>query len=475
MKILFINPNEKHLLDTELPEVLEEGIGYSPPLGIMLLAACVRKHTKWEAEIIDALAEQLNYKELGERIKESKPDVVGITVMTNVLVDATLVARTAKKIAQEINKEIKVVLGGPHVSIYPKETANLEFVDFAIAGEGEPVIVDFLKNIDDEKKLKNVQGLCFKDKKGEMVYTGQRGFIENLDEIPFPARDLVKINLYSSTIARRSPTTTMITSRGCPYRCIFCDRPHLGKKFRARSAKNVVDEMEECVKMGIGEILMYDDTFTIDRQRVVDICNEIKKRELDILWDVRARVNTVDYELLKLMKSAGCTRIHYGVESGNPEILKVINKGITMEQAEKAFEATKKAGIETLAYFMFGNPRETKETMLETIRFAKKLNPNYCHFSILIPMPATPVYEMGIKEGRLTDKWKDFAEKPTRNFKPEFWVEKIPLEEQKDMLRRAYKEFYLRPSYVIKSFFRIRSFGEFIRKAKAGLSVLNFR
>jgi radical SAM superfamily enzyme YgiQ (UPF0313 family) len=263
-----------------------------------------------------------------------------------------------------------------------------------------------------------------------------------------------------------------MTSRGCPYRCLFCDRPHLGKKFRARSAINVVDEIEECVKKGIGEFIFYDDTFTIDRQRVFDICDEILRRKLDIMWDIRTRVDNVDKVLLERLKAAGCARIHYGVESGNPEILKVLRKGITIEQVERAFKLTKEAGIATLAYFMIGSPGETRSQILETIKFARKLAPDFVHFSIATPYPATPLYQIGLEGGQLkNDYWREFARNPTSDFVPELWEEKMSGQELLGLLKYTYKSFYIRPGYIIKETLSVKSWAEFKRKAKAGLSV----
>ena len=190
----------------------------------------------------------------------------------------------------------------------------------------------------------------------------------------------------------------MFTSRGCPFQCLFCDRPHLGKVFRARSAKNVVDEMEECQKMGIKEIFIYDDTFGVNRQRVLDICSEIQKRKLTITWDVRTRVDTVDEEMLKAMKNANCQRIHYGVEAGAQKILNILKKGITLKQIEKAFRMTKGIGVETVGYFMIGSPNETRKDILETIKLAKKLNPDFVHISITTPFPATGLYYLGLEK-----------------------------------------------------------------------------
>jgi anaerobic magnesium-protoporphyrin IX monomethyl ester cyclase len=468
MKILLINPLEENLIDTQMPEVLESGIGFSPPLGLMILAACIRKGTDWDVEIIDALAERLDYRALESRIRKAKPDAVGITVMSNVLLDCVKTAKLVKR----VSKGIKVILGGPHVNIYPAETIAFGFVDFVTIGEAEYTIIDLLKNMGDSEAMRKVAGLYFKDK-GEIIFTGQRDFIQDLDALPFPARDLLKKENYSSTISEKSFTTTMITSRGCPYRCVFCDRPHLGKAFRARSAENVVDEMEECVRMGIDEILIYDDTFTIDRKRVVDVCREIKRRKLKILWDIRARVNTVDLELLKMMKDAGCIRIHYGVESGNERILKVLNKGITKKQVRKAFSMTKKAGIETLGYFMIGCPEETRENIEETFRFAKELEPDYCHFAIFIPMPATQIYDEGLKRGILHgDLWQKFAKDPKKGFVPELWVEHLPKEGLVKLLKQSYSGFYLRPKYVLNNLLKVRSVGGLVKRVKAGLKVL---
>jgi len=225
--------------------------------------------------------------------------------------------------------------------------------------------------------------------------------------------------------------------------------------------------------MGIKEFLIYDDTFTIERKRVIDVCNEILRRKLDIGWDIRARVNTVDYELLKKMKKAGCERIHYGVEKGNQEQLNILRKGITLKQVEDAFRSTKKSRIETLAYFIIGGPRETRQTALQSISFAKKIKPDFVHFSIMTPFPATDLYSQGLREGIIKkDVWKEFAEKPTKEFIPPLWEENLTRKDMLLLLKSAYKDFYTRPGYILNKVLKIRSLGEFQRKIKAGLKVL---
>jgi radical SAM superfamily enzyme YgiQ (UPF0313 family) len=394
MNILLINPPAENELIGNNPSIIEEERGYNPPLGLLYIAAHLEKYIQHKVEILDTQVEEIPYNRLKDIIDKKSPDLVGITAMTFTLID---VIKTAQ-IVKSIDRDIKVVLGGPHVHIYPNETIDIPDVDYLVLGEGEITFTELVENITDIDKLKEIKGLVFKDN-GITVNTGIKPFIDNLDELPFPARHLTPYRKYSSLLAKRSPITTMFTSRGCPYRCTFCDRPHLGKAFRARSAKNVVDEMEECVNMGIYEFLIYDDTFTIHRQRVIDICDEIIKRKLYIGWDIRARVDSVNEEMLRKLKKAGCERIHYGVEAGTEKILKVLNKGITLEQAMRAFEMTKKAGISTLAYFMIGSPTENREDVLQTIEFAKRLSADFVHITILTPFPATAIYRKGLEKG----------------------------------------------------------------------------
>jgi anaerobic magnesium-protoporphyrin IX monomethyl ester cyclase len=467
MKILLINPPTSDLILTNLPKVLAQE-DPMPPLGLMYVAAYLKKHTNHEIKILDCLIEKINRQQLETRIEQERPDVIGITSLTFTLID---VLKTAK-IAKQVNSDIKVVLGGPHVNIYPEETLNFPEIDYLILGEGEKPVKDLIDNLGQTKNLYNFKGIAFKDNH-KIINPGPRELIENLDELPFPARDLVPNEKYSSVLSENNPVTTMFSSRGCPFRCTFCNRAHLGKIFRARSAKNVVDEMEECKRMGIGEIFIYDDTFTINRQRVLDICSEIEKRKLKISWDVRARVDTVDQEILEAMKKTGCQRIHYGVEAGTQKVLDVMKKGITLEQVEKAFKLTQKAGIQTLAYFMIGSPRETRKDIFQTIKFAKKINPDFVCFSITTPYPLTELYSQGLNEKILPyDYWKEFAKNPQSNFVPFVWEEKLSRKELFLLFKKAYHSFYLRPSYILKKILQLKSAKELLDKAKTALGVL---
>lgn len=468
MKILFIHIPFKYTIQSCQPKTLEEGLDYLPPLGLMYLAAYLEKNTDHQVAILDAQVEQINYGQLSDEIVARKPGVVCLSAMTFTIIDVINTARLIKK----INPEIKIILGGPHVVIYPEETLAIPEVDFLVLGEGELVIKNLLENLSQPEELKKIKGLAFRQN-GMIINTGQAELIQNLNELPFPARHLTPYKKYFSVVSARRPVTTMFTSRGCPYQCLFCDRPQLGKNFRARSAQNVVAEMTECAAMGIQEIFIYDDTFGIDRQRVLDICSAIKRRGLSIAWDIRTRVNTVDEQVLTALKSAGCQRIHYGVEAGTQKILNVLRKGITLKQVEDAFALTKGIGIQTAAYFMIGSPTETKDDILQTIKFMKKINPDYVHVTIATPFPATDLYKMAQEQKIIKgDPWQEFAKNPRRDFIPPIWTKELTREELSMLLKKTYRSFYLRPAYILKKIGQLRSKKDFINKARAGLKLL---
>lgn len=469
MNVLFINPPNFHELTGFLPEMVDQEAGFNPPLSILFLAGYLLDHTHHTVKIIDAQVDQLDYTGLERRLKNIDFDIVGITVMSFTLIDVIRTIGLAKK----VNPGCRVVVGGPHVHLYPEETLNFDGVDFAVMGEGEVTFARLLENIDDYDALRKIKGLVFKDDEGRLFNNGLSPVNQDLDSLSFPARHLTPYEKYSSLLAKRTPITTMITSRGCPFKCAFCDRPHFGGKgFRAMSAKRVVEEFEICLEMGIHEFLIYDDTFTVNKERVKDICRAVIEKKLDIGFEIRTRVDTVDKEMLALLKKAGCRGIHYGVEAGTEKILKVLQKKISLTHAKKVFDLTKQMKIQTLGYFMIGSPTETREDILETFRIAKWLNPDYFHLSILAPFPATKIYEDGLKNGFIkTDYWQEYAKNPTKGFQLRFWEENLSREELIELLNQGYRTYYVRPSYIVRECFKVKSLSEFVRKAKAGVKV----
>jgi anaerobic magnesium-protoporphyrin IX monomethyl ester cyclase len=468
MNILLINPPRLNEIIGNNPSIIEEERGFNPPLGLLYIAAYVQKNSNHKIAVIDAQVEKLSYDKLRTEIENAKPNVIGITAMTMTLIDVIITT----KIVKEVNSQIKVILGGPHVNLFPSETISIETVDYLVLGEGEAIFLDLINALDKGLQLENIAGIVYK-KNGEIINTGPRPFIKDLDIIPFPARRLTPYKKYSSLLSKGGIVTTVFTSRGCPYKCSFCDRPSLGKVFRARSAKNVVDELEDCVTLGIHDFLVYDDTFTVNKKRVIDICIEIIERKLQIRWDIRARVDTVDEEMILYLKKAGCQGIHYGIEAGSENVLKVLNKGITIKQVKKAFELTKKYKIPTLAYFMIGNPGESIEDIRATLNLMKKLDPDYVHITILTPFPGTQIYKDGLARGIIQrDLWREFAANPGVDFIPPFWNEIFTKVELENILVKGYKSFYLKPKYIFRNLFKLRSLEEFRKKAFAGLKVI---
>ena len=468
MKILLIAAPGIETIKSDLIHLIHEERGANPPIGLLYIATSIRENSEHNVKILDATIGTLSVKKIGEAIKEFAPDVIGMTLSTFSLLECISIARLAK----EIDPKVKVIVGGIHVYIYPQETINLGCFDYGVLGEGEHIIIKLLDRIENRESPSDIKGIVYKED-GEVVYTGPPDLIDDLDSVPLPDRTLLPYKKYNSLIAKANPVSIMITSRGCPFKCTFCDRPHLGKKFRVRSADNVADEFEQCYRLGIKEILVYDDTFSINRQRVIDICNKLIERKIKIYWGIRTRVDTVDEEMLRLLKEAGCVRVNYGVESGDDEVLKRLNKGITLEQAEEAFYLTKKYGMDALAYFMIGCPGETEETIRETLEFAKKLKPTYVHFTILMPYPSTTVYYDALANKIIKkDIWREFAKNPVSALEIPVYEENLTRGELIKLLNDCNRKFYFRPSFIARELFKKRTPAQFYREARAALKVL---
>lgn len=472
MNVLLINPPRMHEITGNNPSVIEASRGCNPPLGLLYIAAYMERNTAHTVQVADAQVEALDYPALEERIRLARPDVVGLTAMSLTLLDVMMTVAVVRRAAPEA----RVVLGGPHVHLYPEETIRLPGVDYLVLGEGEYTfsrLVDALSG--PAAALHGIPGIVFRED-GRVIMTGAPGVIDDLDALPFPARHLVPYRRYSSILAAGSCATTIFTSRGCPYQCAFCDRPHMGTRFRARSPGNVVDELAVCHQMGIRDFLFYDDTFAVRQDRAMAIGRLIRERGLDIRFDIRTRVDTVSDELLATLARAGCQAIHYGVESGSPRILETLNKRIDLGMAEEVFRMTRRHGMSTLAYFMIGNPGETQDDIEMTFEVIRRLAPDYLHLTILTPFPGTQVYRMALETGVIPhDVWREFARQPVAGFVPPHWDACFSREELERLLARGYRGFYLRPRYVLRRLARLHSWSGFLRHLGAGLRVLRMR
>lgn len=460
MKICLVNPGNQFELIGNDPVIIKDQQGVYPPLGILYIAACMKASGRYDVSVIDAQAEDLTHDEVAERVAELKPDVVGMTAMTFTLVDVKMTIEAIRK-----RIDTNIVIGGPHTAIFPMESFEGLKCDFVIVGEGEITFDTLCQDIATRKVTKD-------SPEAIKVYR-QAKFIEDLNELPFPARELTHIDKYYSVLSEETPTTTAFSSRGCPFSCSYCDRPALGKGFRAMGATRVADEMEWCAAHGIKEIFFYDDTFSVSMKRVMEICDEVIRRKIKIKWDVRTRVNVVNEELLKKMKLAGCERIHFGVETGNPRVVKELQKGTSILQVEQAFDMCRRIGIKTLAYFMMGNPTETMEDVKDTLRVSRRIKPDFMQMTILSPFPATQIELRAKQEGIITgDPWSDYSKKINADFRPPLYDSIYTRRELEKNLRWFYGQFYLQPSFVIDRIKEVRNYGQFKRYASAGISLL---
>jgi radical SAM superfamily enzyme YgiQ (UPF0313 family) len=470
MKTLLINPFNTHIIKSNFPYEIDTERGLFPPLGILYIASFLNSRQRHRVSVLDMDAEKMNLVDLEKIINKKNPDIIGIYTTTFNLIDVFLMIQKIK----EINSNIHIVLGGPHVNIYPAETMLNDNVDYIVLGEGEIVFSDLLDALEKKIDLGRIKGLVYRNG-GEITKILPSEPVQGLDNLPFPDRTMTKFRLYHNILTDNFPSTSILTSRGCPYRCIFCYRPEWQKIIRFRSIDNVIAEIEECIFLGIKDILFYDEIFTFNKQRTFELCDMIIERRLKIHWSIRTRVDKVELGVLKKLKEAGCRIVQFGVESGDPKILSIFNKGISIAQIKEAFSLAKKVGIQTVAYFMIGAPAEKVENILNTIRFAKQLDADYAHFSITMPYPDTILYEMGLRSNIFkNDFWREFAVKPNNGSIFHFWEEYISTKELNRLLKFAYKSFYFRPYFIIKTLLKTVSLKILIKRIKMGIKLWKY-
>ena len=430
----------------------------------------------FEVTFIDAIMDELDIEAFAQKVQDYGPRLALIETSTP-SIDFDLETAAAIK---RFSPDTFVALLGSHVTYFDQEIlAEHPAVDAVVRGEFEYTCADLARALDAGDDLGQVLGLTYRDgalsgsEPGREVRRNpDRSLFEPLDEMPFPARHIVKGEGYRAGIYSGGYPTAMVSSRGCPYRCTFCLWPDIlyGHKFRARSAENVVDEIEQAVrKYGHDEIYFDDDTFTIDRQRVMDICRLINERglEKEVEWIAQCRVDTVDREMLEAMKAANCGYILFGVESGSPKMLKKMKKGITLDKVRHAFKLARDVGIKTQAFFLFGMPGETQETIRETIEFAKEINASSTQFAVAIPHPGTALYEECRANGWLTSEdWVDYTAESSLIETP--W---LTAEEVEEARIRAYRQYYYRPGFIVGEALRIRRVADIKRLARGANSV----
>lgn len=464
MRILFVKPPDPVVID------LFESKSLSPPLGLAYLGAYLRLKGQ-EVQVLDADVERLKVAEVILRIKKINPDILGLSAVTPNFSEAVKIAKLVKKFK---NPPI-IILGGPHVSAIPK-AVKMPCFDFGVLGEGEETLTELVSKIENNQKDFNlVRGLAYLAGR-QLIINAPRPYFKNLDLLPFPAWDLLPpATKYHPTpgMYKNLPMMSIMTSRGCPFQCLFCNRSVFGNTYRARSPKNVVDEIETLLKREIREIKIYDDTFNLDPKRVIGICQEIARRKLKFTWSCLCRANFIERKMLTFMKKTGCWQISLGIESGNDEVLKAVCKNETTAMIKKAVELIHESGIEARGFFILGLPKETEKTMQETINFAKTLKLEMANFYHLIPFPGTEIYKYAYRYGHLNKRKNSL-----RNYLPHsdtslpFVPYGLTQEKMRHYFKKAYRDFYLRPSYLAKRIFGVRSLIQVKKYAQAIFAVL---
>jgi anaerobic magnesium-protoporphyrin IX monomethyl ester cyclase len=382
--------------------------GKLPPLGLAYVAAALEK-ADFQVEILDNYNLKKSAEDIKHEIKRLEPEIVGITCGS---VTYRRCIETAK-VVKEALPSCRIVIGGWHPSYMPESLLQHPEVDYLVMGEGERAMVELANNIrkgEDKSAIANISGIAYR-RKGKTIKTPPT-FIQDLDQIPFPARHLLPMHIYDRILPYLdvSPVDTMNVVRGCPYNCAYCETKKLwGLRVRAFSSPRVVEEINHLVQNYSSKgIYFVGDNFTINKKRTVELCNLIKKEKLDIRWVCDTRADQISRELLRKMKDSGCRTIFFGVESGSPRILEKLNRKITIEQITHALKLCKEEGIRIACSFMLGIPGETVKDMETTFKFARKLDPDWCQFNTYIAVPGSALYKE-IIENKLYDRVEDFV------------------------------------------------------------------
>lgn len=487
MKILILNPPAENTI-IEFPNeegesyIETEDFGYFPPLGALYVLSYLEKHSAGhDLYFKDCIAEKIKHKDLPNVIRKIRPDVVGITSFTISMVDVCYAAKTIREIVPYAH----ICLGGHHPIAFPFQAAKLKEFDSIVVGEGEKAFFELVTALEQKQDITQTRGVytsesiekwrgsSFNDKRFLSNVMVPPAYIDDIDSLPIPNRSFIKHIDYKSVVGVTNKLATIITSRGCPYKCTFCDVPY--KQYRKRSIQKVVDEVMACLQMGYKEVHFYDDLFNITPQKVIEFCDEIEKRGLSFPWDFRGRVNAVTKESLERAKKAGCRLISFGVETGTDEGLKILKKGITVDRVKEVFKWCRELKIKTIADFMIGLPSEkSKEDILKNINFLIELDPDYPQIAILCLYPNTKIYQQAVEKELIDkNKWEEFALNPSKDFKVDHWEEFLSTQELVELQKIGYKKCYLRLPFMLRSIFNTKSFYEFTTKTKGLMKLIS--
>ena len=473
MRILLVNP--PYDIKRYMGGLAKVGWVF-PPVGLLYIAAYIRKQNQaWDVRIYDSQVDERDFREL---LGEFSPDIVGITCQS-ALVYSSL--ETASIVKQKMPDSL-VVVGGVHASLRPQDLLSSEYVDLVVRGEGEETFLEICDAFQKQGSFEGITGISYKGRLPGITNNPDRAITADLDTYPMPALDLVPIEKYriSPDMRTGSRLGLIITSRGCPYACMFCANKLLTKRtYRLRSIPSVIEEIEYYLEhYKINQLMIFDDNFAVNKRRTLALCEEFIKRGYPekFSWWAEARVDVLDEEVLSAMKRAGCSIISLGLESGNQRLLDMIKKNITLEQTRKTLEIIHKVGIKSRASFILGLPTETRAESRQTVRFAYSLPLDQVRFSIATPFPGTELWDIAVKEGRIDPENIDWTKLSLMggytDFLPLYYPEGRSAEEMKQLQKRANLFFFLRPRIIWGYLTRIKTLDDLVNIMKGFLHLL---
>jgi radical SAM superfamily enzyme YgiQ (UPF0313 family) len=462
MKITFAFPKLEYEPNTCHLNFVNKNLGCHPPLSLTYPAATLRE-AGHHVNIVDGNALDLNTEDFIQKVNRTNPHIVGFNL-------STFTFHESLKIIRELRSklEVPVFVGGRHVQYYPIETIQREEVDYALLGEADYSVVNFINALESKSDLRKVNGLIFKEN-GKVVKTNPQDESFDLSGLPTPTYDLLPIEKYYDFLTKRRNYVPVITSRGCPYKCIYCGAGNSLVRFA--SPNKIIEDMHSLVKLKVREVRFYDNTFTLDKKRTLELCNLMQKEDFDIEFSISTRVDFLNKEIIDALAKAKCIRINFGIESANTKILKSLKKGIDLGMVKNIIQYIQKKGISAFGYFIMGSPGETMQTMKQNLDFAMSSQFDYIQFTRMVAHPHTELNEMMIKQyGR--DLWKEYVD-TGRNVEIPLIGTNLTIKQTNNFIRKCYKEFFLRPSQVAKILRKVKSITELKHYVKAGFESLH--
>ena len=467
MRLILVNPPAP-TVDIRAPQVASVA-GMMPPMGLLALAAYVRHHALAEVRLLDLQGHPDPGAAVREAVAGFQPHAAGITACLFTFPGAMLAARAVRA----ADPCVRIILGGHHVSVFPAETAGLDFVDAAVFGEGERTLEELLGALARGDNPAGMSGVAARDPQGRVTVGPPRPLIPDLDTLPHMDRSMLHTKDYKWVLDRDRRATLLFAGRGCPFHCAFCF--NVMRESRFHSAEYVVEEMRRCAAQGYTMLSFYDETFNIGRARTLALARAIRDADLGVAWSFRGRCDVMDDALARELADAGCARINFGIEAGTDEILKVYRKQITVDMVRQAVRAAARAGIEPVGYFILGAPHETLDQCRAPIRLATSLPLDAAQFMTLIPLPGTEIYDRALAEkGFETDYLRAWAANPQKPLSLRVWTTAIDEDALARLMRQAYRTFYLRPRFIGMQLAKLRSWDAFKTRVSAALSIIRF-